>query len=64
VKQVDSTVKAMRDEEVLRWQDAPSRLLKNDPSRWKSMVDLMVKVELITSGTPSQLYTDEIVSRL
>jgi len=63
-KQVDFTVKAMRDEEVLWWQDDPSLLLKNNAASWKSMVDLMVKVGLIKSGTPSQFYTDQIVSKL
>jgi uncharacterized Zn finger protein len=63
-KQVDFTVKAMRDEEVLWWQDDTSLLLKNNAASWKSMVDLMVKVGLIKSGTPSQFYTDEIVSKL
>ena len=63
-KQVDFTVKAMRDEEVLWWQDDPSLLLKNNAASWKSMVDLMVKVGLIKSGTPSMFYTDEIVVKL
>jgi hypothetical protein len=49
---------------VLWWQDDTSLLLKNNAASWKSMVDLMVKVGLIKSGTPSQFYTDEIVSKL
>jgi NitT/TauT family transport system substrate-binding protein len=63
-KQVDFTVKAMRDEEVLWWHDDTSQLLKNDPESWKSMVDAMVKAGLLKSGSPSQFYTDEIVSKL
>ena len=63
-KQVDFTVKAMRDEEALWWQDNPTLLLKNDAASWNSMVDGMAKVGLIKSGKASQFYTDEIVSRL
>ena len=63
-RQVDFTVKAMRDEEVLWWHDDTSKLLKNDPAAWKSMVDAMLKAGLIKSGTPAQFYTDAITSRL
>jgi NitT/TauT family transport system substrate-binding protein len=63
-KEVNFTVKAMRDEEQLWWRDNAAMLLKNDPASWKSMVDLMVKVGLIKSGQPSQFYTDDIVARL
>ncbi len=63
-KQVDFTVKAMRDEEALWWHDDTSKLLKNDPAAWKSMVDAMLKAGLIKSGTPGQFYTDAITSRL
>ncbi len=63
-KQVDFTVKAMRDEEVLWWHDDVSKLLKNDPASWKSMIDAMLKAGLLKSGSPSQFYTDEIVSKL
>ncbi|MFM8557239.1 MAG: hypothetical protein ACKODG_13850, partial [Betaproteobacteria bacterium] len=63
-KQVDFTVKAMRDEEALWWQENPALLLKNDVASWTSMVDGMGKVGLIKSGKATQFYTDEIVSRL
>ena len=63
-KQVDFTVKAMRDEEALWWQEDRSRLLVNDPLSWQSMVEGMVKVGLIKSGKPEQFYTDEIVRKL
>jgi ABC-type nitrate/sulfonate/bicarbonate transport system substrate-binding protein len=63
-KQVDFTVKAMRDEEVLWWHDDNRRLLKNDPASWKSMVEAMLKAGLLKSGTPSQFYTDAIASKL
>ena len=63
-KQVDFTVRAMRDEEALWWQDNPNLLLKNDAVSWNSMVGGMVKVGLIKSGQASQFYTDEIVNRL
>jgi ABC-type nitrate/sulfonate/bicarbonate transport system substrate-binding protein len=63
-KQVDFTVRAMRDEEQLWWRDNASMLLRNDPTSWNSMVDLMVKVGLIKSGQASQFYTDDTVSRL
>ena len=63
-RQVDFTVKAMRDEEALWWHDDTSKLLKNDPAAWKSMVDAMLKAGLIKSGTPGQFYTDAITSRL
>jgi NitT/TauT family transport system substrate-binding protein len=61
---VDFTVKSMRDEEVLWWQDDPAKLLKNDPVSWKSMVDAMLKANLLKSGAPSDFYTDAIVSQL
>ena len=63
-KQVDFTAKGMRDEEVLWWQDDQSKLLKNDPASWASMVDAMLKAGLLKSGTPSQFYTDDIVAKL
>ena len=63
-KQVDFTVKAMRDEEALWWQDDNARLLKNDPASWKSMTDAMLKAGLIKSGSPAQFYTDAITARL
>lgn len=63
-KQVDFTVKAMRDEEVLWWHDDASKLLKNNPASWRSMVDAMLKAGLLKAGTPSQFYTDEIVTKL
>jgi hypothetical protein len=63
-KQVDSTAKAMRDEEALWWQDDSSKLLTNDPASWKSMVDAMSRAGLIKSGTPTQFYTDAITARL
>ena len=63
-KQVDFTVKAMRDEEALWWRDDPSQLLVNDAASWRSMVDGMVKVGLIKSGKPEQFYTDEIIRRI
>jgi NitT/TauT family transport system substrate-binding protein len=63
-RQVDFTVKAMRDEEALWWQDDSSRLLKNDPASWKSMIDAMLKSGLLKSGSPEQFYTDAITSRL
>jgi NitT/TauT family transport system substrate-binding protein len=63
-KNVDFTVKSMRDEEVLWWQDDTSKLLKNDPATWKSMVDAMQKAGLLKSGSASDFYTDAIVSQL
>jgi ABC-type nitrate/sulfonate/bicarbonate transport system substrate-binding protein len=63
-KQVDFTVKAMRDEEALWWMDDNTRLLRNDPASWKSMADAMVKAGLIKSGTPGPFHTDAIASRL
>lgn len=63
-REVDFTVKAMRDEEVLWWRDDTSRLLKHDPASWSSMVDAMVKANLLKSGDPGQFYTDAITSRL
>ena len=63
-KQVDFTIKAMRDEEALWWQDDATKLLKNDPVAWKSMTDAMLKAGLIKSGAPAQFYTDAITARL
>ena len=63
-KQVDFTVKAMRDEEALWWHDDTSRLLKNDPASWKSMTDAMLKAGLLKSGAPGDFYTDAITSKM
>ena len=63
-KNIDFTAKAMRDEEVLWWQDDTSKLLKNNPTSWKSMVDAMLKAKLLTTGSPSDFYTDVIVSQI
>lgn len=64
IKELAFTLKAMRDEEQLWWQDDNAKLFKNDAASWKSMVDSMLKVGLLKSGTPSQFYTDEIVAKL
>lgn len=64
-RQVDFTVKAMRDEEALWWHDDTSKLLKNEPASWKSMVESMVKVGLLKGGmAPEQFYTDAITAKL
>lgn len=63
-KNVNFTVKAMRDEEVLWWQDDTSKLLKNDAASWKSMTEAMIKAGLLKAGQASDFYTDAIVSQL
>ena len=62
--QVDFTVKAMRTEEPLWWQDDNSKLLKNDPVSWKTMIEAMVKTGSLKSGKPEDFYTDAITSKL
>ena len=63
-KQVDFTVKAMQTEEPLWWQDDTSKLLKNDPVSWKTMIEAMVKTGALKSGDPKDFYTDAITSKL
>ncbi len=63
-KQVDFTVKAMHTEEQLWWQDDTSKLLKNDPVSWKTMIEAMIKAGFLKSGKPEDFYTDEITSKL
>jgi len=63
-KQVDFTVKAMHTEEQLWWQDDTSKILKNDPVSWKTMVEAMVKAGFLKSGKPEDFYSDAITSRL
>jgi NitT/TauT family transport system substrate-binding protein len=62
--QVDFTAKAMRVEEQLWWQDDTSKILKNDPVSWKTMIDAMINAGFLKSGKPEDFYTDAIVSRL
>ena len=54
----------MRVEEQLWWQDDTSKLLKNDPVSWKTMIETMLKAGLLKSGAPSDFYTDDIVAKL
>jgi len=61
---VDFTVKSMRDEEALWWQEDARKLLKNDPDSWKSMVDAMKKAGLLSSGSASDFFTDKITSQI
>jgi NitT/TauT family transport system substrate-binding protein len=64
-KNVAFGIRAMRNEEQLWWHDDTSRLLKNDPATWKSMVDGMAKAGLLKPGFgPESFYTDEITKRL
>jgi NitT/TauT family transport system substrate-binding protein len=63
-KQIDFTVKAMRMEEPLWWQDNTSKLLKNDPVSWKTMIEVMIKASFLKSGKPEDFYTDAITSKL
>ena len=63
-REIEPTVVAMRDEEHLWWQDDTSKLLRNDPAAWKSMVDATLKAGLLKSGTPEQFYTNAIAARL
>ena len=63
-RQVDFTVKAMRVEEQLWWQDDTSKLLRNDPVSWKTMIEAMVSAGFLKSGKPEDFYTDAIVSKL
>ena len=64
-KNVAFGIKAMRNEEQLWWHDDSSRLLKNDPATWKSMVDGMAKAGLLKPGFgPESFYIDEITKRL
>jgi ABC-type nitrate/sulfonate/bicarbonate transport system substrate-binding protein len=64
-KNIAFAVKAMRNEEPLWWHDDTSKLLKNDASSWKSMIDGMTKAGLLKGGfTPDRFYTDEITNRL
>jgi len=63
-REVDFTVKAMRTEEPLWWQDDTSRLLKNDPVSWKTMIEAMTKAGFLKSGKPENFYTDAIASKL
>jgi NitT/TauT family transport system substrate-binding protein len=63
-KQVDFTVQAMRTEEPLWWQDDTSKLLKNDPVSWKTMIEAMVKTGSLKAGEPKDFYTDAITSKL
>ena len=62
--QVDFTAKAMRVEEQLWWQDDTSKLLKNDPVSWKTMIEAMISAGFLKSGKPEDFYTDAIVSKL
>jgi NitT/TauT family transport system substrate-binding protein len=62
--QVDFTVKAMRTEEPLWWQDDTSKLLKNNPVSWKTMIEAMVKTGSLKSGNPDDFYTDAITAKL
>jgi ABC-type nitrate/sulfonate/bicarbonate transport system substrate-binding protein len=62
--QVDFTAKAMRVEEQLWWQDDTSKILKNDPVSWKTMIDAMISAGFLKSGKPEDFYTDAIVSKL
>jgi NitT/TauT family transport system substrate-binding protein len=62
--QVDFTAKAMRVEEQLWWQDDTSKILKNDPVSWKTMIDAMIGAGFLKSGKPEDFYTDAIVSKL
>ena len=57
-KEVDFTVKAMRTEEPLWWQDDTNKLLKNDPVSWKTMIEAMTKAGFLKSGKPEDFYTD------
>jgi hypothetical protein len=63
-KQVDFTVKAMHTEEQLWWRDDTSKLLKNDPVSWKTMIEAMIKAGFLKSGKPEDFYTDAITSKL
>ena len=63
-KEVDFTVKAMRTEEPLWWQDDTSKLLKNDPISWKIMIEAMTKAGFLKSRKPEDFYTDAITSKL
>src|SRR3984893_1736285 len=63
-REVDFTVKAMRTEEPLWWQDDTSKLLKNDPVSWKTMIEAMTKAGFLKSGKPEDFYTDAITSQL
>ena len=63
-KEVDFTVKAMRTEEPLWWQDDTSKLLKNDPINWKIMIEAMTKAGFLKAGKPEDFYTDAITSKL
>ena len=62
-KNIGFAVVAMRNEEPLWWHDDTSKLLKNDPATWKSMIDGMVKAGLLKPDfTPDRVYTDEITN--
>jgi NitT/TauT family transport system substrate-binding protein len=64
-KNIGFAVTAMRNEEPLWWHDDTSKLLKNDPATWKSMIDGMVKAGLLKPDfTPDRVYTDEITNKL
>ena len=64
-KNIAFAVKAMRNEEPLWWHDDTSKLLKNDASTWKSMLDGMTKAGLLKPGlTPDRFYTDEVTAKL
>jgi hypothetical protein len=64
-KNIGFAVIAMRNEEQLWWHDDTSKLLKNDPATWKSMIDGMVKAGLLKPDfTPDRVYTDEITNKL
>ena len=63
-KQVDFTAKAMRVEEQLWWQSDTSKLLKNDPVSWKTMIEAMVSAGFLKAGKPEDFYTDAITSKL
>ena len=51
----------MRVEEQLWWQDDTSKLLKNDPVSWKTMIEAMISAGFLKSGKPEDFYTDAIV---
>lgn len=64
-KNIAFAVKAMRNEEPLWWHDDTAKLLKNDASTWKSMIDGMTKAGLLKGGLAAdRFYTDEITNRL
>jgi hypothetical protein len=54
----------MHTEEQLWWQDDTSKLLKNDPVSWKTMIEAMIKAGFLKSGKPEDFYTDEITKKL